>query len=226
MMKQLFLTALMAICLAVPASAQKVDADKKSMTSPDMYIADLHGPVHYAVTYSYYAKSEDYLEIDQNQGQEILSKYTFNEDGTFDESSDYNFMDFGSYKLTRNNKGQLTQAKAFVAEFGRYVTDSFKYDAKGRLKEYENRLIEGRSISKYQYLDDGTMCGMEYYEYGEGSKTNISYSYTVQESDKYGNWTRRTVTKGYQYGKDDGTENYNETGDSEFLIETRTITYY
>lgn len=214
----------MALCIAVPSSAE--ESESKTKTTSDLMMADLKGPVRYAVTYSYYSKSDDYTEIDTRQGQEIVARYTYKEDGTFDEKSDDNNIDFNFRKVTRNKQGQITETKAFIQEYNQYITDTYQYNANGSLKEYKSNGIEGRSVQKYTYLDDGTNCGCEILEYGEGSKTLTTISYTVLKKDSHGNWTRRLVTKGYDYGKDDGTDNYNETGDSECLIETRTIAYY
>lgn len=106
------------------------------------------------------------------------------------------------------------------------------FDSKGRVIEYV--YYEGMApvTEKYTYTGDERNPSVKsVFWFDENGEGTTNYHYTYLGSDKNGNWTKRRVkttyeSEEYEHSDHYTTETAHSTGEDDYFIETRKITYY
>lgn len=205
------------------ASTENVDGQSavSKYYSPDTQLNDLFGEVAKCVTRKGNCDAKGNTNEDTYWSTEVK---VFDRDGFIDAKSEELNWRLNEPIIERNDKEQISVVKWFVSDYNSYVSEEYKYNKDGMLASCQSNGIESADVIKYEY--EGTTLVKSISEgAGEGSVFRNTVTYTILDTDKNGNWTRRLQKGTYEDGPDDGSGTYGNAM-TEYSIEERTITYY
>lgn len=207
-MKKVFLFCSM-VAIALSSCGNKTAENEDSaeeaavveLQTPDLAFLELQGAVK-EVTRTY-------------DGNEYSSTYQYNEEGALLEEGDWDYE-----AVERNENGQIVKTSWGLDDNGEEWATEYDYAGGTNVVKSKSYGWESISVSEYTY-EDGRLVKEECDYVSEGTQGHGTTTYTYDEFDEHGNWTKRTSKT---------LDKYDDWGDiveeESTVIETREILYY
>lgn len=183
--------------------------------TPDMSLAEVHGPVKSIQIKSYASDKDGNIINDTATWNNRL--FEFDNAGMMTKGQINDVPGENTQiRLHRNNKAQIEYLQVYLPAYDAWFDVHFTYNQEQRVVTSEAHGPDGVSSTTYTYDDDGNVITEKEITIKGEPYIGIT-SYRILETDHHDNWTRALVTT-----------DYNISGEKtrEYRIDVRDIEYY